>query len=45
MDRSGRPKLGFIGTGGVATALARGLSDAGYEVVAVHGRNRRRTEA
>ncbi len=45
MDRSSRPKLGFIGTGVVATALARGLSDAGYEVVAVHGRNRRRTEA
>ncbi len=45
MDRSGRPRLGFIGTGVVATALARGLCDAGYEVVAVHGRDRRRAQA
>lgn len=45
MDPSGRPSLGFIGTGVVATALARGLRDAGYEVVAVYGRNRRRAEA
>jgi predicted short-subunit dehydrogenase-like oxidoreductase (DUF2520 family) len=45
MDPSGRPRLGFIGTGVVATALARGLADAGYSVVAVHGRNARRAQA
>jgi predicted short-subunit dehydrogenase-like oxidoreductase (DUF2520 family) len=45
MDRSGRPRLGFIGTGVVASALARGLTDAGYPITAVHGRNRRRAQA
>jgi len=45
MDRSGRPRLGFIGTGVVATALARGLADAGYLIAAVHGRNDRRAQA
>ena len=42
MDRSRRPRLGFIGTGVVAAALARGLADAGYPIAAVHGRNTRR---
>jgi predicted short-subunit dehydrogenase-like oxidoreductase (DUF2520 family) len=45
MDRSGRPRLGFIGIGVVATALARGLADAGYPIAAVHGRNARRAQA
>ncbi len=42
MDRSRRPRLGFIGTGVVAESLARALSSAGYSVVAVHGRDPRK---
>jgi len=38
MSSSKSPKLGFIGPGTVGTALAVGLSNAGYDVVVVHGR-------
>jgi len=44
MDPSGRPRLGFVGTGAVATTLSRALVSAGYAVVAIHGRDRRRAE-
>jgi predicted short-subunit dehydrogenase-like oxidoreductase (DUF2520 family) len=44
MDRSGRPTLGFIGTGVVAAALSQALAGAGYRVAAVCGRDRSRTE-
>jgi len=36
-----RPRLGFIGAGVVGTALAGGLSDAGYPVVALYSRTKR----
>lgn len=42
MDRPHRPSLGFIGTGVVARALSQALSEAGYAVVAIHGRDRAR---
>jgi predicted short-subunit dehydrogenase-like oxidoreductase (DUF2520 family) len=38
MEPSGLPRLGFIGTGVVATALSHAFEDAGYPVAAVHGR-------
>jgi predicted short-subunit dehydrogenase-like oxidoreductase (DUF2520 family) len=44
MDRSSLPKLGFIGTGVVATALSQAFEDADYRVAAVHGRAARGAE-
>jgi predicted short-subunit dehydrogenase-like oxidoreductase (DUF2520 family) len=44
MDDS-RPRVGFIGAGRVATALAEGLSTARYPVVAVAGRSLSSAEA
>lgn len=38
MPSSKPPKLGFIGPGTVGTALAFGLAEAGYDVVALYGR-------
>ncbi len=45
MDATGRPSLGFIGTGVVATALSQALAGAGYRVTAVHGRDSARAQA
>jgi len=39
-----RPRIGFIGAGVVGTALASGLSDAGYPVVAVYSRTKKHAE-
>jgi len=36
------PRLGFVGPGTVGTALARGLANAGYQVVLICGRNAER---
>ena len=45
MNPGSRPKLGFIGTGVVGTALAEALTQCGYEVVAVFSRNPTRSAA
>ncbi len=39
MPSAGTPKLGFIGTGIVGSALARALVHAGYDVTAIHNRS------
>lgn len=40
----GRPRIAFIGAGSVGTALATGLSRAGWEVVAVASRDEQRRQ-
>ena len=44
MTPSDTPRLGFVGPGKTGTALARGLAGAGYEVVAMFGRDRARLD-